>query len=246
MKKLTKYNEIALSLKDDIVSGKYAMGSVLPTEFELSALYSASRQTVRSAIAELARQGFVSRTKKLGTRVESTVPQNMYLHRLNSINDLVQFSNQNKKEVQAIRQIVLDKQLARELGLEPGLHALKVSTMRYGKAGDKLPIGWTDIYVVPAGLDLALLADRIKARPDVLISSILEDEFNITLKAVSQEIDSILVPAELERVLQTPSPASALKVIRRYIDIHDEVVEISVTLHPSGRFSLLLDAKREI
>ncbi len=246
MKKLTKYNEIALSLKDEIVSGKYQIGGLLPTEFELSAMYSASRQTVRSAIAELARQGFVSRTKKLGTRVESAVPQNMYLHRLNSINDLVQFSNLNKKVVQAVEQIVLDKQLAAELGLEPGLHALKVSTMRYGKAGDKLPIGWTDIYVVLTGLDLTLLADRIKEKPDVLISSILEEEFNVTLKAVSQEIDSILVPKALENVLQTPSPASALKVIRRYIDSHDEVVEISVTLHPSGRFSLLLDAKREM
>ena len=235
MKKLTKYNEIALSLKDDIVSGKYAMGSLLPTEFELSAMYSASRQTIRSAIAELARQGFVSRTKKLGTRVESAVAQNMYLHRLNSINDLVQFSNLNKKVVQAVEQIVLDKQLAAELGLEPGLHALKVSTMRYGKAGDKLPIGWTDIYIVLTGLDLALLADRIK-----------EIQYSSRTRMVSQEIDSILVPKALETVLQTPSPASALKVIRRYIDSHDEVVEISVTLHPSGRFSLLLDAKREM
>src|SRR5690606_13948270 len=142
----------------------------------------------------------------------------MYLHRLDSINDLVQFSNENKKTVQAIEQVVLDKQRAADLGLEPGLHALKISTMRYGKAGDKLPIGWTDIYVVLAGLDLSLLAQRIKEKPDVLVSAILEEEFNVTLKAVSQEIDSILLPAELETVLQTPSPASALKVIRRYID----------------------------
>ncbi|HLU03465.1 MAG TPA: GntR family transcriptional regulator [Advenella sp.] len=246
MKKLTKYNEIALSLKDDIASGKYGIGSLLPTEFELSAMYSASRQTVRSAIAELARQGFVSRTKKLGTRVESALPQNMYLHRLDSINDLVQFSNENKKVVQAIEQIVLDKQLAAELGLEPGLHALKISTMRYGKAGDKLPIGWTDIYVVLADLDLALLADRIRAKPDVLVSVILEEEFNVTLKAVRQEIDSMLLPQALEAVLQTPSPAPALKVIRRYIDRNDDVVEVSITLHPGGRFSLLLDAKREM
>ncbi len=243
---MTKYQEIALSLKEDIASGKYAIGALLPTEFELSAIYEASRQTVRSAIAELARQGFVSRTKKLGTRVESTSPQNMYLHRLNSINDLVQFSNQNRKVVQALKEIVLDKQLALELGLEPGIHALKISTVRYGKAEEKLPIGWTDIYVVLNGLDLALLADRIRAQPDVLISSILESEFNVTLKAVRQEIDSIIVPEALETVLQTPSPASALKVIRRYIDQNDEVVEISVTLHPSGRFSLLLDAKREM
>ncbi|MGH8810995.1 MAG: UTRA domain-containing protein, partial [Advenella sp.] len=72
------------------------------------------------------------------------------------------------------------------------------------------------------------------------------EEFNVTLKAVSQEIDSILLPQALEAVLQTPSPAPALKVIRRYIDSNDDVVEISITLHPGGRFSLLLDAKREM
>lgn len=243
---MTKYNEIAQTLKDGIVAGKYEVGSVLPTEFELCAIFQASRQTIRSAIGELARQGLVSRTKKLGTRVESRLVQNTYLHRLNSLNDLVQFSNENKKEIQSIDLMVVDRELAAQFGMQPGLRVLKVSTMRFASVGEKLPIGWTDIYVVSPDLDYGKLQASIQARPDILVSTILEEEFNVSVKTIHQEIDSILVPGNLVDVLHTSSPAPALKVTRRYVDMSNEVVQISVTVHPSGRFLLLLDATREM
>ena len=44
------YLEIADKIKNDIISGKYPVGSLLPTETELEALFQVSKITVRKAI----------------------------------------------------------------------------------------------------------------------------------------------------------------------------------------------------
>ena len=44
------YLEVADKIKEDIFSGKYPVGSMLPTESELEELFQVSKITVRKAI----------------------------------------------------------------------------------------------------------------------------------------------------------------------------------------------------
>jgi GntR family transcriptional regulator len=67
------------------------VGSLLPTELELSERYGVSRHTIRIALRELQDLGLVSRRKKVGTRVEAIAPTSNYLQSITSIEDLVQF-----------------------------------------------------------------------------------------------------------------------------------------------------------
>ena len=53
------YKDVARSLVTEIVAGKYPVGSRLPAERELAALYVVSRPTVREAVIALEVQGFV-------------------------------------------------------------------------------------------------------------------------------------------------------------------------------------------
>jgi GntR family transcriptional regulator len=64
------YETIANDLLEGIRSGKYPAGSMLPTEAEIAAGYSVSRQTVRAAMARLQEAGAISRRAGSGTRVE--------------------------------------------------------------------------------------------------------------------------------------------------------------------------------
>src|SRR3954454_23191489 len=68
----TRYAQVARDLTEGIADGRFPVGSLLPTELELCEHYGASRHTVRAAIRELQELGFVSRRKKVGTRVEAT------------------------------------------------------------------------------------------------------------------------------------------------------------------------------
>ncbi len=85
-----RYAAVAKDLIDQIGSGHYPVGSLLPTEFELCSLYAVSRHTVRAAIDQLQGQGMVSRRKRVGTRVEAASPQGGYSQAMASVADLVQ------------------------------------------------------------------------------------------------------------------------------------------------------------
>ena len=68
------YARIADRLAQDIASGRYAVGTVLPKEPDLAAQLQISRATLRAALSSLERRKLVSRRKNAGTRVESDRP----------------------------------------------------------------------------------------------------------------------------------------------------------------------------
>ncbi|MGN1444636.1 MAG: GntR family transcriptional regulator, partial [Acutalibacteraceae bacterium] len=49
--------EISRKIEDDIESGKYAVGDILPNEYQLCEIYSVSRITIRGALARLSDSG---------------------------------------------------------------------------------------------------------------------------------------------------------------------------------------------
>ena len=65
-----RYAALAQSLLHDIESGRYPVGSLLPTEIELVEQFGLSRHTVREAIRQLQQVGLVTRRKGVGTRVK--------------------------------------------------------------------------------------------------------------------------------------------------------------------------------
>ncbi|RYG99361.1 MAG: GntR family transcriptional regulator, partial [Alphaproteobacteria bacterium] len=61
------YAQVAGTLKEEIVSGAWPVGSLLPTEDELCARFSVSRYTVREALRRLREDGLVSSRQGAGT-----------------------------------------------------------------------------------------------------------------------------------------------------------------------------------
>ena len=96
------FADIARDLLEGIQSGRFAVGSFLPTELELRDHYGTSRHTVREALHELEQLGLVSRRKNVGTRVESDEPTKAFRPTLASVDDLVQFGAAHIRAVQSI------------------------------------------------------------------------------------------------------------------------------------------------
>lgn len=70
------YLEIADQIKSEIINGKYPVGSLLPTENELEALFGVSKITVRKAIEILAADEYVEKRSGKGTTILSDRPYN--------------------------------------------------------------------------------------------------------------------------------------------------------------------------
>ena len=70
------YHQLYLILKDQIRSGLYEDGSLIPSEAKLQSRYGVSRITVRRAIAELENDGYVQRKKGKGSIVTMPLKSN--------------------------------------------------------------------------------------------------------------------------------------------------------------------------
>jgi len=70
---LPLYLQLRMSLEQRILNGEWGYGAMLPAEHELCAEYGVSRGTLRQALAELEREGFVRREQGRGTFVAKAV-----------------------------------------------------------------------------------------------------------------------------------------------------------------------------
>lgn len=75
------YFQLKTLLLDRIKDGTYRPGDLIPTENELSAMFDISRTTVRQAVTELVREGYLYRIKSKGTFVSKPKVNQRILNR---------------------------------------------------------------------------------------------------------------------------------------------------------------------
>ncbi|MEB2543762.1 MULTISPECIES: GntR family transcriptional regulator [Burkholderia] len=232
---------IARDLTEGIVSGRFPVGSYLPTELELRDLYKTSRHTIRAALHELQQLGFVSRRKNAGTRVESAQPRNDFRPSLASVEDLVQFGSENQRIVQTVEPVTVDGPLAKVLQCDAGAHWLRISSLRVDRDTTRPPIGWTDVYLDPDYEEIAVAA---RAEPGTLISTLIEARYGRSVAEIQQNVHAINLPSDMAGRLRVPTGTAALEIVRRYIDSAGVAFEVSVSVHPAERFSVSMRLKR--
>src|SRR6202035_5356020 len=121
-RKSSRYRDIAAELQREIRLGTYAVGKLLPTETELMASYSASRQTVREALRIIIEQGLIVRRAGLGSVVIAAEPPVLFTHSVKSLSEWLRYSNETYREVVQSRDVTADRRLAAMLKCEPGKH----------------------------------------------------------------------------------------------------------------------------
>lgn len=235
------FADIARDLTEGIQTGRFPVGSFLPTELELRDRYGTSRHTVRAALHELEQLGLISRRKNVGTRVEASQPTRNFRLSLASIDDLLQFGAAHVRAVQSIGEATVKGALAKELGCANGTRWLRISSIRLDGAARSAPIGWTDVYIDPACADIA---DTVRASPDTLISTLIESRYGRRVAEIQQEITATTASDIMARELRVEAGTPMLKIVRRYFDTAGQIFEISVSAHPAERFSVSMRLRR--
>lgn len=237
-----RYAVLARDLMEGIASGKYPVGSLLPTEFELCDLYEVSRHTVRAAINQLQTQGLVSRRKRVGTRVEASSPRGGYSHSLATVSDLAHLAETQQRDIQEVRHFVADIAQAKRLGLQPGEHYFCVSSVRIDRDHPEAPLCWTDVY---AQQGYAEVIEQAREQPGVLIATLIEAHFGRYIDVIDQQVRAVLLDARLAKQLNAEAGSPGLNILRQYRDEHGELIVASETIHPDDRFTLVLQMKRD-
>lgn len=125
-----KYKQIKEDIVEDILSGVYAPGDMIPKQSEYAQKYNVSRLTVRKAIDDLVMKGIIKTEKGKGTFVQKIISN------ANSYRRLLGFSSNVKEgttwsKVICICEEEADKTVAVHLHLEEKSIVVKIERLRY-------------------------------------------------------------------------------------------------------------------
>ena len=239
--KSSRYRDIATRLQKEIRLSKYPIGDLLPTETELMAHHSASRQTVREALRILMDQGLIVRRAGLGSVIIATEPPVLFTHSVKSLTEWLRYSNETYRQVVRSGEIVADRKLAALLKCEPGKHWFLIEAIR---RVDQFaaPLGWTEIYVLRKFAGVVKRSDHGRTPVHEQIAKM----FGQTTEYAQMEIFARKMPAALAKALQVKAGSPALTVVRRYYGLKEELFEVTVTTHPEGRYTYSMDMQRSL
>lgn len=125
------YYQIYDFMYQDIVTGKYQVGDLLPAESEMTHFYKVSRATVRKAMDMLAQEGLIEKKRGQGTFVKS-------LKAKSDDQKIVSFLREHREETLVACKKVLEQkimgasgEIAEILKIGAGAKTVKIERIRY-------------------------------------------------------------------------------------------------------------------
>jgi DNA-binding GntR family transcriptional regulator len=233
-----RYLALAEEIGREIGDGAYAVGSLLPSEAELSLRHRVSRHTVREATRVLQERGLVARHQGLGTRIQSIKAPSRYVFAMDAVPDLWEYVKNTELKV-VRRKLIKAKDALTPLPGEPGDSWRLIEAVRYLKSGE--PIAWKQVYI-DARYD-AVAADIGKRT--VPIYSLVESRYGVKPDRIWQEISAMAMPAQAARALKVKPGSSGLALLRHYVSTEDRVFEVTMSLYPPERFRYGVELKLE-
>jgi GntR family transcriptional regulator len=227
-----RYVQLATTLMREIESGRYPIGALIPTEFELCDQFGVSRFTVREAVKLLVQQGLIVRQAGVGSRVQSAPVDVRYTQTMSGLADLQQYADETTLVVESKKIIELTAKRAEQLKVSTKETWLHVEGLRFARE-ERLPICHTEVFIAPHLRSVS----GIHARTKQPIYAILEKEFGVKITRVEQEISAVILSSKMVDRLKTLARAPAIWICRRYFDERGDLIEQAHNTHPADRFT---------
>ena len=221
-------------LLKDIKSGKYPVGSFLPTESQLGKSYGVSRHTVREATRKLVDCGLISRRPSIGTMVLAAQPPTPYVAALGSLKELMDYTQTTRLEVLGQAFVKADEQMAQDLRCTIGSEWIELQTKRH-LTGQDAPISFTKVYLRPEFAEIT--AHLHGNHPSIY--ALLDTLYGQKVDSVMQQIEATLMPAEAATLLHLKAGSPALRMLRCYFDKDARLLSASANHYIADRFRLI-------
>lgn len=147
MRKELLWQKLANKLAHRIATGRYPLGSLLPTELMLVETEKVSRNTVRAALQELKARGLIERQAHNGTRVISTGGARNFHQKLSSLRDLDDFGHNYGRRVTDIDFVTADRRLAEAINCAVGATFLRFVNTRTSNDPEDPAVVCTKVFI---------------------------------------------------------------------------------------------------
>jgi GntR family transcriptional regulator len=228
------YRTLAAQVRDAIRNGEYAGGRQLPTEEQLSATYSVSRQTVRRAMQDLVSEGIIYRVAGRGTY--PVAEEDRYIRHFGSIDELMALSLDTECEIVAPLQRKVDVQNAGRLRL-PTDDIFELSLIRLH---GNIPFCYTSVYLPPRVGQLITDVPELSSaavRSRITVIGLIDARISGSIAAAEQSISATGAPSSAAKRLNCQPGEPVLRVDRLYFDEADDPVELAVSYFDPEHYS---------
>lgn len=212
------YYQLASILREHIVSGKYLAGDRLPTEEALARDYDVSRITIRQALGDLEKEGFIKREAGRGTFVADRRTFSNTFRMEGSLEDLISMGQSTTVRVLSLTTIKASASEADFLRLNLGDPLVRCTRLRLHGG---TPFSYI-INHVPGDIGKHL---RPEAWKKGSILRQIETGLGIRMGDADQTISASLADAHLARLLKTGIGAALLSVDRVVRSVEGRPVE---------------------
>jgi len=225
------YYKLYVDLKESLNSGKYQKGDKLPTEKELCQNYGISRLTVRRAMDELRREGFIERLKGKGTFVTGS-------KREEQLAILTGFTDEARKRGSETRSVVLENKLVRVPADAVELFDIPADAMvvllKRVRFLEGEPYAIEEAYL-NVGADIRFLNITQRDMEKESLYGILRKEFNINISYAEEEMELTRLKKEEARFLRQDQDECAIMRKRFTYTKSDVCIEYVISLYRADK-----------
>jgi GntR family transcriptional regulator len=218
--RVAAYRALAAQIRTAIRDGEYADGRQLPTEEQLSASYSVSRQTVRRAMQDLVSEGIIYRVAGRGTY--PVAEEDRYTNNFGSVEELMALSLDTDCQVVSPLQRRVDVETASRLRLPSD----EIFTVALIRLHTDIPFCYTTVYLPPRVGQLLTAADELSSpgrRSKVTVIGLIDSRLTGSITAAEQ---------------------SMLRIDRLYLDQEDDPVELAISYFDPEHYSYRVKLRR--
>lgn len=232
------YRQITGILVGEIQNGVLTTQNDFPTEMELVERFGVGRNTVREALRELQDLGYIRRRRGARSILTTATPGSAFVNAVHSADELLDYARVTRFTLLATETIRIDDSLSRLLAIPAGHEWVRLGLLR-SRDGQSAPFCYSEVYVAPAYA--GAIADF--ASEGELFSAI-ERKYGIVIRRIEQEIEAMLVDANIASRLNVPIGSPALRVRSKFFSSDEELVEIGVVNFPASRYKVRLSLDR--
>lgn len=224
-------------MKAKMEDGEWIVGSQIPTEGDLCKSYEVSKATVRLAILELVRKGYLRRQQGKGTFVcKRVIPEGLAMH--TSFKELMLDAGMTfSTKVLAKTVMMPDDDLDLKLNISADRHVIFIKRLR---SIENEPVLLQEAYI-PYHVCPSLLEEDVENES---LFDILEKKYKITLTKVKDYIEIAYLTDEEAALLGLAGGAPAL-VMEQQIYSGDAQVMFIRSIKRSDRFRFFIEFERK-
>lgn len=227
------YAALARNLIDSITSGQYPVGSLLPTEMELSKLYGLSRQTVRQALGQMADLGFVVRQPGVGTRVLRMDSPVRYTHSIESFSDLEHYAKELRLVIQHMEEVEVSGELAQFVGCRESSRWLYIRGIRCLVGSDE-PVAFSETYLKEGFPDIK---EHLANLQGSAVHLLLERQYGEVIEEIRQQVSAMPLDENIAAALGVPAGSPGLEIRRRFYGSGGRLILSGHVVHVGNQFN---------